>query len=596
VTITLALQDNVPASALRRMRGWLYAGDDPSFELAELERVSIADAKMAAAAELRDPYLDAIGQLSRLNASAEWWASHLAAKQPYPSLFSRVCGLAAALELATDNTLIVCSTLAQLEELRRALGRTRVVGVSHARVRQEARRAVRQVAWSGLQRFGDLAPEPLLWRAAGVGRLAQFALERSPGYTGRALRSMGAIPLRGFEGAGTALLVTWIDRRSFGPSGEFRDPHLGPLATMLRERGLRVVNLAKALPHESFARSVRMMLASGEPATFPELYLSSADLRSCERRVGRWRPEIPPELSVGQVPLAGLAREYLSEHGRHQVQALMHSVLMGHLASAGVRPELIVLPWEGHAWEQSLTYGVNHSMEGATVVGYDNLNFSRLALSLYPSALELDLRPLPDRVVANGPTFAEVLGSSAFPRERIRVGCALRHADMAVGESPPDPDPSFILAACSIDAAQSIELLRKASSAFGDQLVARLHPASDARAIRAAVPGVRFAGESLTELLPRARMMLYTYSVVAYEALAAGVPPVFVRSESMLDADQLDPTPDVRWVARTPAELRAVAGQIEALPDRGVWTLRAHEVVRSALKPVTGECVDAFLS
>ncbi len=127
--------------------------------------------------------------------------------------------------------------------------------------------------------------------------------------------------------------------------------------------------------------------------------------------------------------------------------------------------------------------------------------------------------------------------------------------------------------------------------------MARLHPASDARAIRAALPsGIRYAEEPLSDLLPRAHLMLYTYSVVPYEALAAGTPPVLVRSEAMLDLDQLEPTPDVRWVARTPAELRDVAAQIESLPDRAGWERRAREVVHAALCPVDASCVDQFLA
>jgi hypothetical protein len=83
--------------------------------------------------------------------------------------------------------------------------------------------------------------------------------------------------------------------------------------------------------------------------------------------------------------------------------------------------------------------------------------------------------------------------------------------------------------------------------------------------------------------------------VVPYEALAAGTPPVFVRSESMLDLDQLEPTPDVRWVARTPAELREAAAEIETLPDRRDWERRAREVVHAALRPVEAACVEQFL-
>jgi hypothetical protein len=64
----------------------------------------------------------------------------------------------------------------------------------------------------------------------------------------------------------------------------------------------------------------------------------------------------------------------------------------------------------------------------------------------------------------------------------------------------------------------------------------------------------------------------------------------------MLDLDQLEPTPDVRWAARTPAELRDAAAQIESMPDRTDWERRAHEVVHAALSPVGAACVDQFLA
>ena len=597
MTIVLALQDDVRASEPRYVQRWLYAGDDPTFEIAGLERVVTADAAMAAARELREPYLDAIGRLSELNASPEWWASHLAAKHPYPSLFARVCGLAAALELVSDGTLVVCSTPVQLEELRRAVPGSRTVGVIPGRVRREAPAAALRLAWPLLGGFGRRAPDRLLDAVAATGPRARFVLERTPGYRRRTLAALGARPLTQFEGPGTVLLVTWLEERCFGPRGEYRDPHLGPLGALLEQRGLRVARLLKPLLHAPFAHCARAMLARGPVSAFPDSYLADDDWLVCEQRVRAWRPAIPGDLRVGSIPFARLAAEYLREHRRAQVDALTHELLVRRLVDAGVQPEAIVIPWEGHGWEQVLTAAVRRFMPGTAVIGYDNLNFTRLALSLYPSPSEIAIRPLPDRVVTNGPTFADVLRESTFPSERVTGGCALRHAHLSEGGPARSAPRDFVLAACSIDAAQSIELLRKASSAFGDDLVVRLHPASNARAIRAALPsGIRYADEPLTDLLPRARLMLYTYSVVPYEALAARTPPVFVRSEAMLDLDQLEPTPDVRWVARTPAELRAVAAEIASAPDREAWEKRAREVVRAALAPISPECVEGFLA
>ena len=595
MTVTLALAAHVPHDAVASAERWLYAGEDPSFTLGgNLPRVAAGDALMRAAQRLRDPYLEWIGSLSATNASPEWWASHLAAKHPYPSLFARLCALAAARELATDGTLVVCSTPALLGELRRALPGARVEGARLGAARYRAPAAALRAAWPALRTFGSRAPAPLSRHLERLSPSARFALERTPGHRRRVLATLGAQRLEGFAGDDTALLVTWADARSIGPDGAYRDAHLGPLAAMLRERDIRVAHLPRVLLGAPFRETVAALLDSGETFAFPDLYLDEADWRDAEDRSARWAPVIADDAHVADVPAAALAREYAAEHRRAQADALTHDALAAGLAQAGIRPARLIFPWEGHAWEQALTAGVHRHLPGTEVIGYDNVNFSSFALSLYPAAAEVGLRPLPDRVVTNGPTFTEVLRASAFPADRIRTGCALRHTALHAGEPAPR-DERFVLAACSIDAAQSLELIAKAHAAFGDELVVKLHPASDAPRIHAGSPAAtRFEDRPIGELLPHARLMLYTYSVVAYEALAAGTPPVFVASEVFLDLDQLEPFPDVGWSARTPDELRAVAATIAGL-DREPWEERAREVVRQALRPTNDACVDAFL-
>ena len=167
---------------------------------------------------------------------------------------------------------------------------------------------------------------------------------------------------------------------------------------------------------------------------------------------------------------------------RAQVDALSHELLVRRLASAGVRPESIILPWEGNAWEQVLTDAVRRHMPGTKLVGYDNLNFSSLALSLYPSAVG---GRYPSAARSRGDERPDVRGGAA--RERLSERARAR----GVRSATPVISPSLArhsiaereLRPCRLARStrrQSIELLRKASSAFGDDLVARLHPASDA--------------------------------------------------------------------------------------------------------------------
>ena len=108
---------------------------------------------------------------------------------------------------------------------------------------------------------------------------------------------------------------------------------------------------------------------------------------------------------------------------------------------------------------------------------------------------------------------------------------------------------------------------------------------------------VCFVDKPMGELLPSARLLLYTFTSVCFEALQHDVFPIFVRSESFLNLDKLEIAPDVRWVATTPADLRRIAEQIShmSVDEHRAWQSKAYDVVRAALAPITSDCVDAFL-
>jgi hypothetical protein len=428
----------------------------------------------------------------------------------------------------------------------------------------------------------------------------RFALDRSPGHRRRTLEELG-IGRSPLAGPDTVLLVTWADGRSFDADGAYRDPHLGPLADLLRSRGLTTAIMPRILPTADFAATAAALARSGEPALLPDAWLTTADWRACARRAMRYSPEIPADLDAGGVPLAALAREYLAEHRRAHADALSYDTLVARLDAGGVRPGRVILPWEGHAWEAALTDAVHRRWPDAPVIGFDNVNFTRLALSLYPSRSELGSRPLPDRVVTNGPAFARILREEGFPSERVREGCALRHGALWSTPAPAPREPGKplrVLVAGTIDPAQTNELVATAAAAFADDMDVdarvKLHPACDACAVAPLLP---FDTTPIGAALEQADVMLYTYSVVAYEALAAAVPPVFVRSEVLLDLDQLEPFADLRWRARGAEELRTACAQIGALTGeaRARWATKARAAAQQALAPCGDDAAAPFL-
>lgn len=572
VTVVVAQEGNLGAidPSLRR---WVYVGEDPAWALAAesgalqgLERLSIRADLNRCASALRRPYLDWIADLGVRNDSPEWWASELAAKNVYTFLFQRLCAIAAVSDHLEDGLLVVCSTPAQARTVG-DLARERGL---HAEVRAHDRRLSRLVRETGY----------------GVVRGTQRA------------RPSAVRPVRGGT-ALDALLVTWVDDRNFDGEGRYRDPHFGPLPRLLRDAGLEVALLARVLPTAPYRETLRRLRGCGERVLVPEAYVTASDRRTCWRAARRFEPAIPGDARVGPVPAARLARELALDQRMPQAEALHYRALMRRLAEADIRPARIIVPWEGHAWETTLFDATRAYLPETEVIAYENLNFSRLALSLYPGRAELGVRPLPDRVVTNGRTFARVLRDEGFPPERVHAGCALRHEHLYDEhgrlKQAERSAPAFVLAAGSIDAAQTIEMVHAVHGAFGADALVKLHPASDTQRIRDAAPAaVRYGERPIGELLTEARAMVYTYSIVPYEALAAGVPPIFYGSAALLDLDQLEPTPAVRWTGTTADELRDALAAAEAHAQTPAWHDAAATAVREAFSPVSASCITAF--
>lgn len=494
--------------------------------------MSAADDLQRTAWELRAPFLAWCAELGQANDSVEWWASPLAARNPYERFFEHLCKAALGLEPPQAST-----------------------------------PAVRG---------------PGLFRRATT-RLA--VNDHDPRHRRRVLALHGLDAPRAFDG--DALLFTWVDARSFHEDGSYRDPHLGRLAAMLRERGLEVAFLARVLPGFPFEDAVRRLAASGETFLFPDAYLTLDDHRWCAARANAY----VPELREGPIADAdALAREHLTAGRSAHAAALAYEPLVRRLRDAGVRPTRIVHTYEGHAWELTLARSTRRHLPATAVVGYENLNMPRLALSMFPGPGEP--RPLPHRLVTNGPAYADVLLAEGWPRETVRVGCGLRHEALWNLPRASALRHGRVVAATEIDPLRASELAAKAVAALGDGVVVKAHPLVP----RSALPGgARLDDRPLAELLATADVLLHTTSSAAYEALALGVPPVFVRSDSSLDLDPLEFAPDLHWTARTPDELRATVAAIGALPDLEAWRGRAREAAQQVIAPPAELCLDAFL-
>ena len=614
------------ATAMERkgLSSWIYLGEDTTWRVrAEaalppgIRRLSLAGQLDQVSQDLRQPYLELIGSLSARNSGFSWWSSELAAKNPYTFLFTRICLLAAARRLVEEGSTLpgcmVCSTPAIARGAREILGCRGIAhGTLHAPPGSRLAHLASPPGRAALRSFMDRFP--VLPPAGNLSPLYREYLDTRLEYRRYIL---GEHPAGGtpppFYGEKAVLFLTWIDGRNFAPDGSYRDPNFGPLPRLLAEKGYSVAYLGRVLPTLPFRAAVEKLAGCGEQVYLPEMFLGPGDRASCRRAAARFSPTLPVDVSLGEIPVAGFLREVVEENRRVHAETLLYRPLVRRMAESGITPARIIHTCEGHSWEAALAWAVREHLPGTGITGYDNVTFSRMVTSMYPAPGEFGTRPLPDRIVTNGPLSCRVLRREGWPPDRVTAGCGLRHTYLwdrpggAAAVPPGDPGLLRVLVATAIGLGDAVELVAKAVEAFGGvpgyQLVLKCHPLVSIPEVkgilgdRLARENVRFSQDPLDRLLPASDLLLYTYTTVCFEALRYGVAPVFVLSENSVNMDKLDGAPHLRHAATDAAGLRRIAEEIRKAGPAGRAAREAAGLgaVRDALAPVTGECADLFL-
>jgi surface carbohydrate biosynthesis protein (TIGR04326 family) len=372
-----------------------------------------------------------------------------------------------------------------------------------------------------------------------------------------------------------------------------------------------VARLVQVLPGAPFERIATRLRELDPGVLFPEEWVSPAERRAAAERAEEFAPPLEPGARLDGVPVAGLARESVEETRAAHARTLAWEPVVANLAAAGVRPGVVIHPFEGHSWERALRLAATRHLPGAAVVASDMASFSKWLLSLYPTSAEVAAGPFPDRVVTGGSVLRELLVGEGYPAERVRVGAALRHAYLHGLSAPERERPGSgrsrrALVATGIDFAESVELVGDALAEFGSrpgwEVVVKAHPALERDRLRDAVRELAGFDATLVDspvpdLLPTADVLLYAYTSVCWEALAFGVLPVFVRPEGTLPLDKLEPFPEltVRGAAGDglAAAVEARLGWDDA--EYESWRERGREALELAMAPPREDIAEVFL-
>ena len=380
------------------------------------------------------------------------------------------------------------------------------------------------------------------------------------------------------------LLATWADPETFSAEAPVeRETYFGTLPGELRANGQSVGFLANLTtwiyPLDDILRS---LASAADPVVVPEeavrlrdgVAIALSTLVSPARVTGRFEP--------GGLDLSGLITDALRREWSQprQLWALQFFHVGRFLAGHG-RPAKVIFPFENQPWEKTLRLGLRDALPDTGIVGYQHTPVSESWFPYFPSRRDVEGGNLPDRVLTIGTLWQRLFAASGYPPEQLEVTPALRYRHLAEPAPPrrrAEGEPASVVVAGSIGLSDSLELLVKAVEALAplSNLVVRvkLHPklgATRDEFVRGVLDvlqldelpqAVRFVDGHASDVVREADVVLYNTTSVSYEALAAGVPVVFVASDFWFDVDPLPSGSGVRQTARTPEQIRAA---VEAL-------------------------------
>jgi len=293
----------------------------------------------------------------------------------------------------------------------------------------------------------------------------------------------------------------------------------------------------------------------------------------------------------------------------------------GYLKKHGARPSVIFNVFENQPREKALLLGIKRHFPQTAVWGYQHSTIPYLWVGYFPSKRDIEYQIFPDRIIANGPVWKDLLILRGIPSNRIDIGASLRYSHIfEQTESGPDDHPHsshptdhVILLALPYYYPVSLECLIKTVQAFYDtpdiQVQIKFHPlmsgtiencfdiVQQTLGLDSIPPHIQVVDQPISSLLHSTHLLLYSGTTVGFEFLTQGIPVIMIQSDLRIDLDPLTVFKDRYDCIWTADALRKTALQrlreIHEPHDRRSESTSA--LLHKTFTPITPETRDVFL-
>lgn len=546
------------ANELQKFR-WIYFGEDISkvFFIEKLvgekgTKIETGERLQKIAVLLKKKYVDYIGKISLQRNSLEWWASSFSEKSPYSSkTFLNSCYLRMFLEIVKECDGESVVFFVENRSLRKAIKRNNPNGME---IKYEENK-LRELKEKVVKTKDYLARKGYFL----INNIYKIILSKY------VYKMQDQIDKNGpYE-----VVHTYANRCSFDFSTQkFRESFYGGLFEYAKRKNKRVL-LFPSIWSTDYKQAMEILKKTGGVFFIPHAFLSLTDVLNVFLRTLR-----KPKLNVDRFEGMDIREIIEEDRNRDYSELRMPSDMLNYYAIKNMSKKGILISrfvdhYENHTSEKVIRIATKEFYPKAKLIGYQHSTFSSMHLEYLFSEKEFSILPFPDYIVTNGEIDKELFLGMGYPKERLVRGGAVRYEYLLsskVNYRRLNKEKPTILVTTSINKPDALELMFKVINAFGKEeckgykVSIKCHPFMPFEKIRKELnlripENFEVSEVSIPQLIEQADILIYTSSTTSLEAIAQGVPIIYVHSDLMIELDPLDFNRNIAFCARSPEEI-----------------------------------------
>ena len=357
-------------------------------------------------------------------------------------------------------------------------------------------------------------------------------------------------------------ILSYVEKRAF-VNGRYLDPYTCGLADLLEANGIGVLRPVYIKFPLQLSKEIGRL-----GGVFWPLILDLPARDMFLALVQWWSPHIPEgrksAMSVnGYFVQTLLDREWWDELSKHSFNYnLMFYRAISHFLRKGWCQSLVYI-YENQPWEKLLCIAAGE-VNNVKIIGYQHSTMPRFLLSQFLGKGEVDIMPLPDKILTTGKHLLERYREGGIPTDKLSIGGVWRYeylwARKNKSRNKDDKDTNFnglkrtILIALPVDLTLAKALLLFISNGLpkgyrekGIELLVKPHPDTSLSVMDvedSLLKDFNIVNDTVESLLKNVDVVIYTGSGVGLEALMYGnIKVIRYVPENMIDMDRIDWVP-----------------------------------------------------